>query len=950
MDEFAFLILLVLAFFAIPWVLGIVALVKAAALRRDVAGLQATDAERKGHIQELAAEIVRLRGGAPAAAAEPAATEAPSRTPAPSVAADDPAEPLVSDDEPAFQAAKQDGTAEEPGSAVADEMRPETVSDAGSYSNAASTDASRPPRNELVDRLFALVRDNLLIMVGGIAITVGVIFLINYTIAQGLLGPVARCILGAVAGLGLIGLGEAVLRSRQGWANGLPTAAPLVLYATGFLALFGITLVATTALGLLPLTLGFALMGLISWIALLTWERMGPVMAALGLVGAFIVPMLVNTGSNDFVGLFIYLAIPAVTGLVLARRQDWSRPAVMIGLGTIGLSLFWIFTAFELMPADGSAWNPLSPVVFALTLSLFTIAIVETNSGPVFCLRRSFLNLRPSLIAVLATGGSLILLALSAFDANAATGAHLLALAILTIIAFMLMDRASVYQLLPVSGLVAVLLLLNFAPLEYFSDQSLFQPNGEFTRDFASAFVPSPLSSQAWLILLSALGFAGLTLIYAIRTSLRLPEHLRGPVIGWATLVMTAAPLTLAFLRLTDAGHQVAWGMIAGLIALIFLWLAQANRMTTHRLAAYSLGALTFLGAAAAVALTQRGLSLIVSLEVLAVCWLMVRFNLKPLRWVLVLASLVMLWLTFTGRNENFLSDEPALADILLNYLMPAIVLLLAGWLTRTQENRALAFLHVITPVVASAAGFTLIFWFVTTVLDDAGFSGAAGFGGWATMLLTVGVLTARTSRFVSPVALGRTAIAFLGLGWLFTAIVVGGLVNDGAVWAALTGERPGIIPLDEGIMTVLVSGLFLFALPSALLWRALPHATDLLPKHEGKITIAVWALVGWLGLSFVNALIAGTYISRGAQTLSQPELYTYSVVWLALGAGLLLYSIRISRRLLSHVAFAIIYLVVAKVFLMDASGLEGLLRITSFFGLGLALVGLGLLQRRLTT
>jgi uncharacterized membrane protein len=50
----------------------------------------------------------------------------------------------------------------------------------------------------------------------------------------------------------------------------------------------------------------------------------------------------------------------------------------------------------------------------------------------------------------------------------------------------------------------------------------------------------------------------------------------------------------------------------------------------------------------------------------------------------------------------------------------------------------------------------------------------------------------------------------------------------------------------------------------------------------------------------------------------------------------------------LRHAGMALVCIVVAKVFLVDMAGLEGLLRVLSFLGLGAALVGLGYAYRRL--
>jgi uncharacterized membrane protein len=77
-----------------------------------------------------------------------------------------------------------------------------------------------------------------------------------------------------------------------------------------------------------------------------------------------------------------------------------------------------------------------------------------------------------------------------------------------------------------------------------------------------------------------------------------------------------------------------------------------------------------------------------------------------------------------------------------------------------------------------------------------------------------------------------------------------------------------------------------------------------------------------------------------------QPELYSYTVA-LLLAGGLLLYQ-AIARRStgLRRLAMTVIALAVAKVFLVDASGLSGLLRVFSFLALGLALAGLAWLNR----
>ena len=100
-------------------------------------------------------------------------------------------------------------------------------------------------------------------------------------------------------------------------------------------------------------------------------------------------------------------------------------------------------------------------------------------------------------------------------------------------------------------------------------------------------------------------------------------------------------------------------------------------------------------------------------------------------------------------------------------------------------------------------------------------------------------------------------------------------------------------------------------------------------------------------------ALYAGLEIRRfwqgdwlGAYGVVQGELYSYTLALMLLGAGLLYQAIARRSGLLRRVAMAVIGLTIAKVFLLDAAGLTGLMRVVSFLGLGLCLAGLAWLNR----
>jgi uncharacterized membrane protein len=71
-------------------------------------------------------------------------------------------------------------------------------------------------------------------------------------------------------------------------------------------------------------------------------------------------------------------------------------------------------------------------------------------------------------------------------------------------------------------------------------------------------------------------------------------------------------------------------------------------------------------------------------------------------------------------------------------------------------------------------------------------------------------------------------------------------------------------------------------------------------------------------------------------------ESYGYSLAGLLLSIALLLGGIRLPDKALRLAGLILLTATALKVFLIDASALAGVLRILSFLGLGVALIGIG--------
>lgn len=105
-----------------------------------------------------------------------------------------------------------------------------------------------------------------------------------------------------------------------------------------------------------------------------------------------------------------------------------------------------------------------------------------------------------------------------------------------------------------------------------------------------------------------------------------------------------------------------------------------------------------------------------------------------------------------------------------------------------------------------------------------------------------------------------------------------------------------------------------------------------------------IWRLIG-IGFTFAAIAVAVRQASHGT-LLTGPvttgENYGYSAAFLLLALAWLALGIRSGARDLRLAGLTLLTAVTLKVFLIDAAALDGLLRILSFLGLGVALIGIG--------
>ena len=232
-------------------------------------------------------------------------------------------------------------------------MQPETGADTPPPGDAPPSDAPPPasggPNFGDFEKRFGT---QWVVWVGGIALALGGIFLVRYSIEAGLFGPGLRIIFGAILALVLVGLGE--LARRREIVSGLdkiPTAAhiPSILTAAGTTSAYADVWAAHALYNFLSPAVAFVLLGLVALATLAAALRHGPALGGLGLVGAYVTPLLVGSQEPSYWALYIYLTVVTAAAYALARIRMWRWLAITAAVA----SILWMFVGMG-DPGHGS--------------------------------------------------------------------------------------------------------------------------------------------------------------------------------------------------------------------------------------------------------------------------------------------------------------------------------------------------------------------------------------------------------------------------------------------------------------------------------------------------------------------------------------------------------------------------------------------------------------------
>ena len=190
----------------------------------------------------------------------------------------------------------------------------------------AATPIKKPKGKSNLEKF---IGENLINKIGILITVIGVFIGAKYSIENNLISPLTRIILGYLVGLGLVAIGIKLKAKYENYSAVLVSGALAILYF--------ITFAAYSFYGLFPQSVAFGTMAILTVfavIASLNYDK--PVIAHLGLVGAYAVPFLLGDGSGKVAVLFSYMAIINTGILVLSFKKEWKS------LFYTAFSLTWI--------------------------------------------------------------------------------------------------------------------------------------------------------------------------------------------------------------------------------------------------------------------------------------------------------------------------------------------------------------------------------------------------------------------------------------------------------------------------------------------------------------------------------------------------------------------------------------------------------------------------------
>jgi uncharacterized membrane protein len=774
------------------------------------------------------------------------------------------------------------------------------------------------------------------VWVGGLALALGGLLLVRYSIEQGLIGPHVRIALGALLALALAGAGEYLRRSEQrfGLAADAGAHIPGVLTGAATVVAFGTTYASHALYGFLDAGPAFVLLAALGLVALLAAALHGPAQAGVGLIASFVAPLLVSSSTPNPWPVVGYLAIVAAAAYALARLRSWP----LVGVGAVAGAFAWGIV-LTMLPASQ---------LLATVPAQMTHALIQLALGAYFLCFVPFGDTAdddawPDPIAAIGMLALVVMTiaAIGSMQPRLPDYVPLIAVALAILAATGMMRAPAAFTLL-LAGLVTLAAMLIWPGLG-------IAPKVPFTREMGE-FMRLPESVSAFLVFAAvASGAVALAAHWRLMRGAALPLATAGIYAPAVTLPPMLA-LVLAYLRVTQFDHSIPFALAGAALAVVLAGgaetyvrrggtdPAQATRLATGALAAAAIAALAL---ALTAALDRGYLTVALALAALGAAYVATMRDIPALRYaVTALGAIVLARVMIDPRiMGETVGATPILNWLLFGYGVPAAAFWLSARLLRQRAGEGDASVRLSEGLAVVFAAL-LVTWQIRHFLYNGNplhpGSGHVELGLQTTAAFGLSYVLSRLDLArANPVFM----IGSMALGVIAITVAIVGL---GVVQNPLLSQQPvaGGTFLSSLVLGYLLPGLMAaFAARAARGVRPLPYVTAI-------AVTAVLLLFGYVTLevrhAFQGEVVHWTRATGGA------EHWAYSLAWLGLGLVILAYGFWQASKPARIASAALVLLAVLKVFLFDLAGLTGLWRPLSFITLGIVLIGIGMAYQRL--
>ena len=180
------------------------------------------------------------------------------------------------------------------------------------------------------DTFESLIGGNITNKIGIVVLLLGLGYLMKYSYDKGLLSPLGRIVSGYVASGVLLGLSFYLARKYKNFAAVLGSGGIAVAYFTTYFGWSAYELYSPLIAFPVMIALTMGLMGLARYFKL-------QIIGLLGAVGAYVIPILLDTGSGRVDLMFSYMLVINMGILFISFRFNWQW------LRRLALSISWLF-------------------------------------------------------------------------------------------------------------------------------------------------------------------------------------------------------------------------------------------------------------------------------------------------------------------------------------------------------------------------------------------------------------------------------------------------------------------------------------------------------------------------------------------------------------------------------------------------------------------------------